>query len=199
MKSKITHVIIIIVAIVVISAIAIFIKEMLSKTELQKLKTTEEIANTLVDIPDPAQGELKPEDIITVKNGAIAVIDIPSQGIRGQVVEGTDDETLKNYIGKFEGCAYPGEYGNFSVAAHNNIYTEIFRNLYKVKVGDEVRVITRQQEHIYRVNSIEKIAPTRIDVLNEDKSKQEITLITCSDMSRTRICVKGTLISSNDI
>ena len=41
MKSKITHVIIIIVAIVVISAIAIFIKEMLSKTELQKLKTTE--------------------------------------------------------------------------------------------------------------------------------------------------------------
>lgn len=199
MKSKITHVVIVIVIIAIVSIIAIFIKDLLSKNELQKLKTTEEIANTLVSIPDSAQGELKPEEVITVKNGAIAVIDIPSVGIRGQVVIGTDDETLKNYIGKFEGCAYPGEYGNFSAAAHNNIYTEIFRDLYKVKVGEEIRVITREKEHIYRVNSIEKIAPTRIDVLNENKSIKEITLITCSDMSRTRICVKGTLVSSNDI
>lgn len=199
MKSKITHVVIIVVAIVILSIIAIFIKDLLSKNELQKLETTEEIANTLVDIPNTAQGELKPEEVITVKNGAIAVIDIPSVGIRGQVVEGTDDETLKNYIGKFEGCAYPGEYGNFSAAAHNNIYTEIFRDLHKVKVGEEIRVITKEKEHIYKVTSIEKIAPTRIDVLNENKSIKEITLITCSDMSRTRICVKGTLVSSNDI
>ena len=199
MKSKITHVVIIVVAIVILSIIAIFIKDLSSKNELQKLETTEEIANTLVDIPNTAQGELKPEEVITVKNGAIAVIDIPSVGIRGQVVEGTDDETLKNYIGKFEGCAYPGEYGNFSAAAHNNIYTEIFRDLHKVKVGEEIRVITKEKEHIYKVTSIEKIAPTRIDVLNENKSIKEITLITCSDMSRTRICVKGTLVSSNDI
>lgn len=199
MKSKIMHVVIIVVAIVILSIIVIFIKDLLSKNELQKLETTEEIANTLVDIPNTAQGELKPEEIITVKNGAIAVIDIPSVGIRGQVVEGTDDETLKNYIGKFEGCAYPGEYGNFSAAAHNNIYTEIFRDLHKVKVGEEIRVITKEKEHIYKVTSIEKIAPTRIDVLNENKSIKEITLITCSDMSRTRICVKGTLVSSNDI
>lgn len=199
MKSKIMHVVIIVVAIVILSIIVIFIKDLLSKNELQKLETTEEIANTLVDIPNTAQGELKPEEIITVKNCAIAVIDIPSVGIRGQVVEGTDDETLKNYIGKFEGCAYPGEYGNFSVAAHNNIYTEIFRDLHKVKVGEEIRVITKEKEHIYKVTSIEKIAPTRIDVLNENKSIKEITLITCSDMSRTRICVKGTLVSSNDI
>ncbi|MDD3303935.1 MAG: class D sortase [Clostridia bacterium] len=203
MKSRITHIVIIVVLIVVLSIVAIFIKDLFSKNDLQKLATTQEIANTLVNVPDAPQVGVKPEesneDIITVKKGAIAVIDIPSVGIRAQVVEGTDDESLKNYIGKFDGCAYPGEYGNFSAAAHNNIYTEIFRNLHKVQIGSQVRVITRTKEFIYKITSVEKIEPTRIDVLNENSSVQEITLITCSDMAKSRICVKGTLVSANDI
>ena len=136
---------------------------------------------------------------ISLQKGAIAVIDIPSVGIRGQVVEGTSDAVLKTYIGKFVDSAGPGESGNFCVAAHNNIYTEIFRNLYKVEVNSEVRVITKEKEYVYKVKSVNKIQPTQIEVLEADPKLHEITLITCSDMSRTRIVVKGDLVSQKEI
>lgn len=208
MKKRIIHILILIVFIALVSYAIITIKDKLNETELDKMDDVSDIASTLVDIntDDTSTADngnnpiiVETEEQITVNQGAIAVIDIPSVGIRGQVVEGTDDNTLKNYIGKFKGCAYPGEYGNFSVAAHNNIYTEIFRDLYKVKPNDEVRVITTKYEYIYKVSSVEKIAPTQIEVLNADLTKKEITLITCADMSRTRIVVKGELVSQTEI
>ena len=128
-----------------------------------------------------------------------AVLDIPSVGIRGKIIEGTDDTTLKNYIGMFKGSSLPGSYGNFCIAAHNNIYTEIFRNLHNVKVDDKVRVITKNYEYVYIVKSIDEIAPTQTEVLDQDYSKKEITLITCTDLGRTRIVVKGILMSQIEI
>ena len=60
-------------------------------------------------------------------------------------------------------------------------------------------MITQNKEYIYLVKSVNKIQPTQIEVLEENKDLHEITLITCSDMSRTRIVVKGDLISQKDI
>ncbi len=199
-KSRITEIICLIVIIAVVSIIVINIKDALNKTELEKMQGVEELSKIVGDNVIVEGAEQLPEaDKISLEKGSIAVIDIPSVGIRGQVVEGTSDAVLKNYIGKFIESAGPGENGNFCVAAHNNIYTEIFRNLYKVKVNSEVRVITQNKEYIYLVKSINKIQPTQIEVLEENKDLHEITLITCSDMSRTRIVVKGDLISQKDI
>ena len=199
-RSIITEFIILIVLICIISIIAINVKDALTKTELEKLDNVTDIAETLSDtvVVDGVEA-LPEEEKISIEKGAIAVIDIPSVGIRGQVVEGTSDAVLKNYIGKFKGCANPGQYGNFSVAAHNNIYTEIFRNLHKVQIGDKIRVITKQYEYVYLVRSVNEIAPTQTEVLEPNYSKKEITLITCTDLGKSRIVVKGDLISQNVI
>lgn len=199
-KSRITEIIMLIAIIAILSIIVINIKDVLNKTELEKMQGVDEIAKIVGDevIVEDAE-QLPEEDKISLAKGSIAVIDIPSVGIRGQVVEGTSDAVLKNYIGKFIESAGPGENGNFCVAAHNNIYTEIFRNLHKVKVNSEVRVITQNKEYTYLVKSVNKIQPTQIEVLKANESLHEITLITCSDMSRTRIVVKGDLISEKDI
>lgn len=209
MKRKIKEIILLIVFIVVVSFIAISIKEMLNKDETSDLTEASDIAKTIDtnvnDLNDNNKRDVVISDTqtidekITVPSGVFAVIDIPSVGIRGKVVEGTDDETLKNYIGMFKGCNLPGEYGNFSVAAHNNIYTEIFRNLYKVKAGEKVRVITKDYEYIYMVKTITEIMPTQTEVLEADYNKKEITLLTCTDLGRSRICVKGELVSQNEI
>lgn len=199
-KSIITEIVILILIIVVVSVIAINVKDIINKSELEKLSEPSDIAKTLENsiIVEGAE-QLPEEEKISLAKGSIAVIDIPSVGIRGQVVEGTSDAVLKNYIGKFIESANPGENGNFCVAAHNNIYTEIFRNLYKVEVNSEVRVITKNKEYIYKVKSVNKIQPTQIEVLNANPSLHEITLITCSDMARSRIVVKGDLVSEKDI
>ncbi|MEG0872926.1 MAG: class D sortase [Clostridia bacterium] len=140
-----------------------------------------------------ADGKSKTDKIV-VPGDAIAVVDIPSTGTRGKIKNGTDEETLKNYVGKFEGSAEPGQPGNFSIAAHNNIDTEIFRRLNKVVEGDNVRIITRDCEYVYRVYSIQTVNPDDIEVL-KNTEKAEITLITCNTTASKRIVVKGVLVS----
>lgn len=135
---------------------------------------------------------------LRVTGNAVAVLDIPTYSIRGQIVEGTDDETLKNYIGKFVGSAEAGQIGNFSLAAHNNIYTELFRNLHKVQIGDKVRIVTKTNEYIYTVTSTETVDPSRTDVL-KGGTKREITLITCTQAATKRIVVKGELTSEREL
>ena len=87
----------------------------------------------------------------------------------------------------------PGQVGNFSVAAHNNIYTEIFRNLNKVNIGDEVKVTTKTATYVYKITSKQTVTPTSIEVIN-NSDKREITLITCNYNASARIVLKGELV-----
>ena len=198
MKIKVKEIIILVLFIVVVSAGAIFVKNIIRD------KNQEKEIEALINVEfkgEPGSGEVasgsveeKKEEQITVTGNAIAVLQIPSQGIRGIVKEGTDNETIKNYIGMFKGSALPGQPGNFSVAAHNNIYTEIFRNLNKVNIGDEVKVTTRTATYTYKITSKQTVSPTSIEVINNDNSKREITLITCNYNASARIVLKGELI-----
>ena len=199
MKIKLKEVIILVAFIVVVSAGAIFIKNMIRNNkqdkEIEALINVE--FNGELGSGEMASGsaEQRPqaEEKITVTGNAIAVLQIPSQGIKGVVKEGTDNQTLKNYIGMFKGAAMPGQVGNFSVAAHNNIHTELFRNLNKVNIGDEVKVTTRTNTYTYKITSKQTVSPTSIEVIN-NSNKKEITLITCNYNASARIVLKGELV-----
>ena len=197
-ETRAKEIVILIIFIAVTSFAIIEVKNLLNQEKIKSL--TEQIKiNT-------SGGDSQKNNIIAnlastplrVTGNAIAVLDIPDYSIRGQIVEGTDDETLKNYIGKFAGSADPGQIGNFSLAAHNNIYTELFRNLHKVQVGDKVRVVTKTHEYIYTVTSTQTVDPTRTDVL-KGGTKREITMITCTQAATKRIVVKGELTSEREL
>ncbi len=197
-ETRAKEIVILIIFIAVTSFAIIEVKNLLNQEKIKSL--TEQIKiNT-------SGGDSQKNNIIAnlastplrVTGNAIAVLDIPDYSIRGQIVEGTDDETLKNYIGKFVGSADPGQIGNFSLAAHNNIYTELFRNLHKVQVGDKVRVVTKTHEYIYTVTSTQTVDPTRTDVL-KGGTKREITMITCTQAATKRIVVKGELTSEREL
>lgn len=197
-ETRAKEIVILIIFIAVTSFAIIEVKNLLNQEKIKSL--TEQIKiNT-------SGGDSQKNNIIAnlastplrVTGNAIAVLDIPDYSIRGQIVEGTDDETLKNYIGKFAASADPGQIGNFSLAAHNNIYTELFRNLHKVQVGDKVRVVTKTHEYIYTVTSTQTVDPTRTDVL-KGGTKREITMITCTQAATKRIVVKGELTSEREL
>ena len=196
-KARFKEVLILIIFIAVTSFAIIEIKNLLNQEKIKNL--TEQI-----NISGGTQegggilASLAEDTPLRVTGNAIAVLDIPAYSIRGQIAVGTDDETLKNFIGKFEGCADPGQIGNFCLAAHNNIYTEIFRNLHKVQVGDKVRIVTKTHEYVYTITSTEVVEPTRTDVLNGG-TKREITLITCTQAATKRIVVKGELTSEREL
>lgn len=198
-KIRMKEIIILIVFIAVASFTVINIKNLMKREEIKNIteaittgSDNQKTGGILASLYSKEDTELK------VTGNAIAVIDIPSRGIRGQVAEGTDDETLKNYIGHFESTVAPGQIGNFCVAAHNNIYTELFRNLHNVQLGDRIRVVTTTHEYIYRATSKEVVDPERTDVLEGD-TKREITLITCTAASTKRVVVKGELVSEKSL
>ena len=209
MKVKFSHIVLLVLFIAVMSALIINCKNILNAQEVEQLTivssaveksadketTNKELnENTFFKNAVSTISNSKQEEPIVVAGGAIGVVDIPSVGIRGQIYEGIDDETLKYYVGRFTTGVMPGKVGNFAIAAHNNIYTEIFRNLYKVQIGEKVRIITRSKEYVYQVTSKQTINPTQVEVLKGSK-KKEITLVTCTNMGRERVIVKGELVN----
>ena len=197
-KARAKEVLILIIFIAVTSFAIIEIKNLLNQEKIKNLTEQISISWGTQENNGGILASLAEDTPLRVTGNAIAVLDIPAYSIRGQIAEGTDDETLKNYIGKFEGCAEAGQIGNYCLAAHNNIYTELFRDLHKVQVGDKVRIVTKTHEYVYTVTSTEVVDPSRTDVLNGG-TKREITLITCTQAATKRIVVKGELTSEREL
>ncbi len=103
---------------------------------------------------------------------------IPAIGVDAPIVPGTDWEALKKGVGHQPGTANPGERGNMVLAAHNDIYGEIFRDLEKLRPGDEVWVYAGSQAYRYVVVQKQIVLPTQVEVMAPTRDPV-VTLITC--------------------
>lgn len=113
------------------------------------------------------------------------------------VVQGDSWEQLKKGVGQHIGSADPGSNGNMVLSAHNDIFGELFRDLDKLKPGDEIRVQTSTQEYLYRVTGMRIVSPTEVSVL-APTAKPTVTLISCYPylVNTERIVVFGELVDS---
>lgn len=107
-------------------------------------------------------------------------IQIPAIGVDSTIVEGVYDwEQLKKGVGHRIGSAQPGEKGNMVLAAHNDIYGEIFRHLDKLSIGDEIIVSTERSAYTYVVNNIDIVDPVEGVHVMEPTEHASTTLISC--------------------
>ncbi|HNR01576.1 MAG TPA: class D sortase [Anaerolineaceae bacterium] len=121
-------------------------------------------------------------------------IQIPAIGVNAPVVLGDGWEQLKKGVGQHIGTANPGDEGNLVLSAHNDIFSEIFRDLDKLKEGDEVIIITQDRSFTYLITGSQIVEPTRVDLLAHT-SDSTITLISCYPylVDNKRIVVQGIL------
>jgi len=106
-------------------------------------------------------------------------VSIPKLGIDQAIFQGTDWETLKKGVGQVLNGADPGDTsGNVVLAAHNDIYGELFRHLDTMAVGDEFYVQTETHTYTYRVTGYKIVSPTDVYVM-EDQGRPTVTLISC--------------------
>lgn len=105
-------------------------------------------------------------------------IQIPAISINAPVVIGDGWEQLKKGIGQHLNTANPGETGNMVVSAHNDIFGELFKDLDKLKPGDEVIVITQDRTYTYVVTETQIVQPTDVEVMNQT-TNSTLTLISC--------------------
>jgi sortase A len=106
-------------------------------------------------------------------------LDLPSlDKINMTVVEGDGWEQLKQGVGHHIGSANPGTAGNVVLSAHDDIYGELFRDLDRLKPGDEAVVYTATQKFFYRIVSVQLVEPTDISIMGPTV-RPTLTLISC--------------------
>jgi len=125
------------------------------------------VVQSLASLPVPTQG---PE---TTRN-----IRIPAIGVDQVVVQGDSWEQLKKGVGQHAGTPNPGEKGNIVLSAHNDIYGETFRDLDKLKPGDEIILSSTRQDYVYTVVDTAITDPARVDLMN-NTPEAVVTLVTC--------------------
>jgi sortase A len=107
------------------------------------------------------------------------VLQIPAIDVHAPIVEGVYDwEQLKRGVGHHIGSALPGQTGNMVLAAHNDIYGEIFRHLDQLAPGDEFTISTELRSYTYVITDIDVVAPTDVQVMAQT-GHASATLISC--------------------
>jgi len=141
------------------------------------------LVQTLINIPIPTPG---PEQAIRIQ--------IPAIGIDAPVVQGDGWEQLKKGVGQNIGSANPGQSSNMVLTAHNDVFGEIFRDLDRLKPGDQIIVHTAQRAFTYVVTGSEVVEPTRVEVM-APTTQPVVTLISCYPylVDNKRIVVKAQL------
>jgi sortase A len=128
-----------------------------------------EIARKVPDVSKPlTRGEL------------IGRVDIPRLKLSAAVAEGDDDKTLVKAVGHLPDTPLPWHRrGNMALAAHRD---GLFRRLEKIRLDDEVLIVTPRGEYHYRVKRTRIVNPNDVSVLAPTRMPT-ITLITCYPFS----------------
>lgn len=104
---------------------------------------------------------------------------IPDLNIDEPIVQGTDWEALKLGVGQHLNNATPAERGsNIVLAAHNDIYGQIFRHIDQLRPGSIIRIQTQTRMYEYIVTGSEVVRPNEVRVM-EPRGYTAVTLISC--------------------
>ena len=125
------------------------------------------MVQSLAQVPLPTPG---PQQAVRIQ--------IPGVNVDAPVVQGDGWEQLKKGVGQHLGPANPGDRGNVVLSAHNDIFGEIFRDLDRLKPGDEIVLYTNQRAYSYRVVNTRIVEPTEVEVLAPTQDAT-VTLISC--------------------
>lgn len=110
----------------------------------------------------------------------IGRVDIPRLKLSAAVAEGDDDKTLGKAVGHLPDTPLPWERrGNVALAAHRD---GLFRRLEKIRLNDDIRVVTAHGEFHYRVTKTHIVDPDDVWVIAPTDTPT-ITLITCYPFS----------------
>lgn len=138
---------------------------------------------SLANIPIPTPG---PEQAIRIQ--------IPAIDVDAPVVQGDGWEQLKKGVGQHVGTSRPGDKGNIVLSAHNDIFGEIFKDLDRLKPGDQIILYTSQRSYTYSITSSKTVEPTQVNVM-DPTSYPTVTLVSCYPylVDNQRIVITGRL------
>lgn len=143
-----------------------------AKSHVEQLVSADRPETLRAEMPAAAK-PLKAGDLI-------GRVDIPRLKLSAAIAEGDDDRTLGKAVGHLPDTPLPWQrQGNVALAAHRD---GLFRPLAKIRLNDDVRVVTPRGEYHYRVKKTHIVDPDDVWVI-APTAKPTITLITCYPFS----------------
>ena len=121
-----------------------------------------------------------------------AKLNIPIINLETYVLEEYSKQALLTSVTKFYG-GEPNKVGNFCIAGHNYGPTNMFQNIKKLKVKDEIFLTdTNGNKFKYLIYDMYTVLPNETRCLSQKTDgNTELTLITCTPDSERRIIVKA--------
>jgi sortase A len=128
----------------------------------------------------------------------------PRLGLDSISVAINSDDLKKGAI-HYSGTALPGQYGNAVIFGHSalpvlfkkNAPLTIFNPILKAKIGDEIILNFDGINYRYLVRKVSEVKPDQIEVLFQNFSRKELTLITCTPLGTywRRFVVRAELVN----
>ena len=138
--------------------------------------------------------QLQEPEIMSYYKGypVIAKLEIPKIHLETEVLKDYSDEALNVSVTKFY-KGNPNQIGNFCIAGHNYITSNMFHYLKDLEITDKLYLtdaIFGKME--YEIYDKEIVNPKDISCLSQETDgKVELTLITCTTDSKNRIIIKA--------
>lgn len=101
---------------------------------------------------------------------------IPKLNASLPIIEGTDPDELEKGVGHFAQSVLPGEKDNSVLSGHRDT---VFRNVGKLKVGDQLLTKTNAGVFTYKIVKMWIVDDEDRTVIVSHKGKQILTLTTC--------------------
>ena len=122
----------------------------------------------------------------------IGLIEIPAIDLEYPILEKTTKLTMATSISRFSGGKI-NEYGNVSLAGHNNYSGTMFGKNKKLKLNDSILLTDLSGRTIeYEIYDIFVTDPNDTKILEtNDETKREVTLITCKNGRSERLIIKA--------
>lgn len=191
MKLKIYRAIFIILLLGAIILIALIAIKQLNSMENEK--ENEEVLETFsnVEIQDNETVQLKGYNVIGIVNIPKINIQYPILAIETSNPEETK-EPMRYGIVKYWG-GNVNDYGNLSIAGHNNYNGTMFGKTKQLEIGDIVELTDLSKTTMqYEIYDIFVTNPNDVSILaTNDETIREVTLITCTNGNRERLILKA--------
>lgn len=144
----------------------------------------------------PAATQPAPKPVVK-KPKTDTFIKIPAIDLLMPVLKGMTNDNLRYAAATFDNGVVPGGSGNYSLAGHRSYtYGRMFNRLNELAPGHLIEITVKQETFTYRVTESFVVNPEDTWVLKSDKSKNEITLVTCTPIrtATQRLIIKGELV-----
>ena len=191
MKLKIYRAIFIILLLGAIGIIALIAMKQWKSMENEK--ENQEVLETFsnVEIQDNETVQLNGYDVIGIVTIPKIDIQYPILAIETSNPEETK-EPMRYSIVKYWG-GNVNDYGNLSIAGHNNYNGTMFGKTKNLKIGDIVELTDLTKTTMqYEIYDIFVTDPNDVRILaTNDKTIREVTLITCTNGNRERLILKA--------